>query len=312
MKKQLDNAFFLQKALETSLSKERIEGLALAFSGGKDSTLMAEMLYRLQIPFVAFHFNHHWRGEISNQDAAFVQDWCSDRNISCYVGNGSGPSSEEKARTERWTFFLEKSKELGISHLLLAHHGDDLVETFLWQLFRGVGPEGLAGLQPRREREHLIILRPWFNFFSTEIEACCQLWKLEWREDRSNQDTRYTRNKLRHQIIPWLTEQIERNIHPPILRLANLMMEENDFWAKQMPESWPQQASISWLREQPLPLQRRWIKGWLHSQGIKDISFEDVEATRNLLEKLKPARVNLSHGFWCRRTSGKLWIESPK
>lgn len=287
--------------------------IGLGFSGGMDSTLLAESLRRLKIPFVALHFNHRWRGKESERDAQWVQRWCKTRRIKMECGQAaqSGTTSENAARQERWTFFERIARKHRLHAIWMAHHADDLVETFLIQLFRGTGPEGLASLKEKRRIGSLLVIRPWLSFFKEELRQQAKAWKLKWREDSSNRSSAYLRNRVRRQLLPLLRQLAGRDVNPLIRRTATLLAEENAFWETLLPKRWPAHAPVSRLKNKPPAFQRRWLRGWLLSRGVKNLSFDDVEAARHLLIHLRPARVNLSQGKFCRRRAGILFVEEP-
>jgi tRNA(Ile)-lysidine synthase len=285
--------------------------LALGFSGGVDSTLMAETLRRKKIPFIALHFNHRWRGKQSDADARWVREWCQKRKIPCIIGRAksAGATSEAIARKERWEFFQSSCKQRKVRALLLAHHADDVVETVLFQLLRGSGMDGLEGIKYERLQGNLKIIRPWLYIFKDLIVAQALAWKLDWCDDITNNKTDYTRNRLRHDVIPYLSQSIGRDVRPAILRLAQIVAEENAYWEAMLPSIWPERASISWLKNQAIALQRRWLRGWLRYHNVGDISFENIESILRLITQTKPAKINLARGWFCRRTAGELWIQ---
>ncbi|MFH1066959.1 MAG: tRNA lysidine(34) synthetase TilS [bacterium] len=311
MKKNLCLEKNIADALHRSWNKEQRIGLGL--SGGMDSILLAECLRRLKIPFVALHFNHRWRGKESEQDAQWVQRWCKTRGIEIETGQAgqAGATSENAARQARWAFFERAARKHHLHAIWLAHHADDLVETFLLQLLRGAGPEGLASLKEKRTIGSLLVIRPWLGFFKEELLQQAKTWKLKWREDASNRNPTYLRNRARHQLLPFLHQLTGRDVKRLIWRTAALVAEENAFWETLMPAHWPVHAPVARLKNKPTAFQRRWLRGWLLSRGVKDLSFDDIETVRHLLIHTRPARVNLSQGKFCRRRAGVLFVEEP-
>lgn len=311
----MKSAEFIQKRLEVAIRAcvsptGRRGKIGLALSGGMDSVLLAEFLHRMGISFVALHFNHRWRGKKSEQDTQWVRQWCRARKIPLKIARAKqkGFVSEDQARRERFDFFQKAAQQSKLSQIWLAHHADDLVETFLLQLLRGAGPEGLVSLKKERKIGKLRIVRPWLDFFKEELQRQAKIWKLKWREDHSNRDTAYFRNRIRCQLLPYLAKLSKRDVRRQLHRTAVLLGDENAYWETFFPARWPVRASVAELRGYPVALQRRWIRGWLLSRKIKDISFDDIESVRQLLVQQKPARVNLSQNKSCRRRSGWLSI----
>jgi len=288
--------------------------VAVALSGGVDSMLLAEALYRLQLPFIALHVNHGWRGQESERDAVWVKKWCQEKKISFHFKKLSSklPQTEAAGRQARLTFFAETAGKNGISEVWLAHHADDLAETFLLQLLRGAGPEGLSSLQTRKSLEPLTLVRPLLPFRKTELVSFAKAWKLEWREDASNQSDDYLRNRVRGKLIPYLKKLTGRDPLNTLTRSAQILRDENIYWESVLPKNLASTLNCALLRDQPVAWQRRLVRQWLLAQEVSNLSFDDVEAVRGLVITDKPAKINLSKGFFCRRRQGSLFIEKPK
>lgn len=286
------------------------ERVAVGLSGGMDSIVLSEALCRCGIPFVALHFNHRWRGRQSGGDARWVERWCGKRKVPFQGGRAekAGMTSEGEAREERWSFLRGSLGKRKIAHLWLAQHGDDLVETFLLQLLRGAGPEGLAGLQDVRERDGIQVVRPLLEFDKIGLREVAKSWKLEWREDPSNADLAMFRNRVRRKLLPYLERMARRPVRDQLWRTARLMADENRFWESEMPAEWPDEAPVS-IRLKPLAWQRRYLRGWLKHHRVADLNFELLEKVRNLLSDMTRHKINLPGNRHCRRRSGKLWIE---
>lgn len=284
---------------------------AVGLSGGVDSLLLAETLKRLEIPFYALHFNHRWRGTKSDADAAWVAQWCHLNEVPLISGKSrsGGPTSEGKAREARWSFYLRQAQKLSLHELWLGHHADDLVETFLMQLLRGAGPDGLTSLKFASSRASLRILRPLLCHPKSDILALANDWNLTWREDSSNESLEFFRNRVRKQLIPYLTKIAGRDPAPLIARTAAIMADENAWWETLLPDRWPKRASCFELAAQPVAFQRRYLKGWLREQGVTNATFQQIEEIRSLLQGNQPAKINLSSGRHCRRTRNLLYIE---
>ena len=287
--------------------------LALALSGGVDSILLAHSLHAQSIPFIALHFNHRWRERASDDDAKWLAAWCEERAIPLHIGRAKkkGPASENQARTERWTFFKKTCRALSIPSIWTAHHADDLVETFLLQLLRGAGPDGLTSLAPCSSMHGLETRRPWLGFWKEEILARARSLNLTWREDATNQQAAYARNRLRLHALPALQKAIGRDPRPMIYRTAQIITDENSYWQELFPKKWPAQVPVRELAAQPIAWQRRALRGWLKSQGVGNLNFDTIEAVRALLTQPKPSQVNLQGGLFCRRQKSFLWIITP-
>ncbi|MEX0275511.1 MAG: tRNA lysidine(34) synthetase TilS [Flavobacteriaceae bacterium] len=188
----------------------------LACSGGIDSMVLAHLCHILQLRFSLAHCNFGLRGAESDGDADFVEKFgeAIDKKVFIKPFNTSEYVSQHKvsvqmaARTLRYEWFGELMRKKDIPFLVTAHHADDSLETFLINLSRGTGLEGLVGIPERNGHTR----RPLLPFSRAEIENYAQQNNLMWREDSSNQETQYLRNRIRHHIVPELKE-----LHPTFL-----------------------------------------------------------------------------------------------
>ena len=158
------------------------ESLLIGVSGGIDSVALLHALVKTGRKPVVLHFDHGWRTE-SAADADWVRKLAKNLGLK-YVGgkmhSSSKPHREADARAARYAFFARTSQRLGIPHLVLAHHADDQVETFLMQLLRGSGAAG-RGMDPVSKRSGLILHRPWLGIWKKEITAYAKHHRLQWR-----------------------------------------------------------------------------------------------------------------------------------
>ena len=287
------------------------EALLVGVSGGVDSIALLHALVAAGRQPVVLHFDHGWRAK-SGADADFVRDMARKYGLK-YIGGKMCASAarghrEADARTARYTFFAKTAKRLGIHDVVLAHHADDQVETYLLQLLRGSGAAG-RGMDAIRERDGLVVHRPWLGIWKKVIVAYARNHKLKWRDDATNADTRHRRNLIRLRLLPYLEKQFGPAVTENLFRAAEIARAEGEWldtlcMAAQEPE-----LSVKALRAAPLAQQRRTLLRWLQGRGVTNISFADVEAVRALLENEKTAKINLSAGRFARRRAGKLFVE---
>lgn len=185
-----------------------------AVSGGADSMCLLHLLFSrretLGIELLAAHYEHGLRGEEALRDAAFVENWCRERDIPLFLEHGDvagyaarkGLSTEEAARELRYAFLQRIADENGCSRIATAHSADDNAETILFNLCRGGGAAGLSGIPPVRGK----IVRPLLGCTREEISRYLEENAVPHVEDSSNQTDDYSRNRLRHQVIPVLRE----------------------------------------------------------------------------------------------------------
>jgi tRNA(Ile)-lysidine synthetase-like protein len=287
------------------------ESLLVGVSGGVDSVALLYALASTGRQPVVLHFDHGWRDE-SMADAVFVQKLAQKLGLK-YIGAKMRKSSrgprEADARTARYGFFAKTARRLRVRDLVLAHHADDQVETFLMQLLRGSGAAG-RGMDPVSERDGLVLHRPWLGIWKKEIVAYARRQKLTWREDATNKDIRHRRNLIRRRVLPYLQKQISPRVVENLWRAAEITRADSE-WLDSlcMPAAQQPELAVKPLRSTPVAQQRRTILRWLQSREVTNISFADVEAIRDLLANLKASKVNLSGGKFARRTSGKIYLE---
>jgi tRNA(Ile)-lysidine synthase len=196
-----------------NLFKDRI---LLACSSGIDSMVMTHLCQKLNLNITLAHCNFCLRGHESNLDEAFVVDYASKQDIlvfskqfdtQSFVDN-SKYSIQMAARELRYNWFQSLSEQHQFSCVLTAHHADDNLETFLINLSRGSGLDGLVGIPEKNG----LFLRPLLPFSRDQILQYAQKHQIEWREDSSNVSLKYQRNQLRHKLVTVLKE-----IYPNIL-----------------------------------------------------------------------------------------------
>lgn len=201
---------FLKYNKENNLFNSNKDKILLAVSGGIDSMVMVDLFRRLNCNFAIAHCNFHLRGEESMRDERFVTDYATKHNITLYKQEfdtftymeENKKSLEMSARDLRYDWFEKIVKEHGFTLLATAHHGDDSAETFLINLLRGTGIAGLHGILPKSNN----IIRPLLFTSRRKINEYAQKHNIEHIEDSTNKDNKYTRNKIRNEIIPVLRE----------------------------------------------------------------------------------------------------------
>ncbi len=178
-----------------------------AVSGGVDSISLLHWLHARGVRVAAGHLHHGMRGAAADGDEAFVRGFCTRRGIPFYAGHADvgalaremGVSTEEAGRAARYAFLKRTAAEIGASRVATAHHADDNAETLLFQLVRGAR-SGLGGIAPVRGA----YIRPFLGVTRAQIEAYAAENGLEHRLDEMNLDDAFSRNYLRHEIMPRL------------------------------------------------------------------------------------------------------------
>lgn len=253
-------------------------------SGGVDSVALLRILHTLGIPCTVAHLNHQLREEESDADEAFVRGLASELALPVQVKSADvkaiaanqGISIEMAARQARHAFFAEFDG----ATVTLAHQADDQVETFILKLARGAGTEGLCGMPYVQQIGSLRIVRPMLDIPRAEIIAWLKAGRFAWREDASNADEAYLRNRVRHSVLPLLERELNPGIRDTIRRTMDIMREENAWMSGMIGDATPDHATGL-----PRAAQRRILRKWLFDQGAADVDYETVERILELMVK---------------------------
>jgi tRNA(Ile)-lysidine synthase len=317
-------------------------------SGGRDSVALLDWLVRAgYCKLIVCHLNHRLRGRSSDADARFVEtlvanykkqklavpgkfrggkrvpataasniDLVVDRADVRALARKRKMSIETAAREARYEFFARVAKQKKCRTIFLAHHADDLVETFLINLFRGAGGAGLAGMRESSQRNvhgvTLQVIRPLLGVWRTDIDRYIRRHRLGFREDASNHQLGPLRNRIRRRVIPYLEKSVGRTIRQNIWRTAMIFSEEEIFFGELLPQlpAGVTELTLNALRNMAVALQRRTLHKWLRAADVADVGFELVERVRALLDLTTGvARTNLPRNRHVRRRAGKLILE---
>jgi tRNA(Ile)-lysidine synthase len=301
----------------------------IAVSGGRDSVALLHWLVSLGYErLIVCHLNHRLRGRSSDADAQFVKRLVARYNqqlashIEFELGSANiravrkkqKMSIETAAREARYAFFAETARRRNCRTIFLAHHADDLVETFLINLFRGAGSAGLSAMREISTRRidgvDLTIVRPFLCVWRKEIDDYVGEHRLMFREDATNKNLTPLRNRIRHRIIPYLEKTLGRNIRQNIWRTAMIAADEEKWIESELPDSKHADFSVGKLHALPVALQRRALLKWLRAQNVSDVGFDAIERVRSLADPdARIAKVNLPENRHARRRAGKIFIE---
>ena len=297
----------------------------IGLSGGADSVaLLMTLLPDIRdgrIAAEAVHVNHGLRGTESDDDEKFCRELCEREGVplTVYRADLQGKTDEDSARKARYGFFREKYKAFKADGLILAHHADDQAETFLMRLTRGAGPEGLECMREDETVEDIRILRPMLRIRREEIRAALTEDGTGWREDSTNTDTAYLRNKVRQELIPAL-EAISESAVDKICRTAGMIAADNDVLDAAAEKLLRENAKGSILNAaaitaEPEAVRRRVLRKWWNAEGpvLEEhaLSAAQTEALTALLDVTK-GKINLPGGVYAVRTGKHLILRSSE
>ena len=261
--------------------------VGVAVSGGADSVFLlhalCELALRWNLQLRVVHVDHGIRGAQSRSDAAFVQDLAARLRLPFHLRQADVPAIndnlEQAARNVRQAFFAELLSSGTVDRIATGHTRSDQAETVLYRILRGSGLAGLSGILPVTQQR---LVRPLLELDRSEIECWLRKRNIAWREDETNQDRSYARNRLRHEILPLLRDSFNPRLHETLGHLATLAQDEEIYWATQFdPKAspGPQILSTSDLTGLPVAVARRLIRRaiGLAKGDLRQIDFAHVE-----------------------------------
>ncbi len=300
----------VRKTMEEFQMCQRGDTLTIGVSGGADSVALLHILWRLskeeEWQLQVLHVHHGLRGAEADRDAAFVEKLCLDFGISCETIYLNVRKEAEKQRkgieeTARILRYEALERRAAGGKIAVAHHLNDQAETFLMRLCRGTGMQGLSAMRPVRGN----LIRPLLFCTRQEIEEYCKKEGLVWQEDSTNFEEIYTRNKIRHQVLP-LLETVHEGSTLHLAQTAALLAEENDFFM----EEGKKYLERVLLSKNPMTLdrnailalhpamQKRVLRMALESVygSLRNISAAHIADLLSLLKKETGKKINLPKG----------------
>ena len=313
-------------------SRERV---LAGVSGGADSVCLALVLNELGLDVAVAHVNHGLRGAESDTDEEFTKELAGTLGVPFFATkvalSGPAPAAsalwlsrrplpggeanlEAAGREARRQFFIETASRRGYTKIALAHTRNDRVETFLMNLLRGAGSEGLVSMAPVSGNT----IRPLIETGRNEVEAYLTENNQSWRTDSSNFDLGFTRNRLRHAVIPELESRFNPSLIQTLARTVEIL-EAEDAWMRAVADQWLSEHGrkeendflipAAELKSAPAGLVRRILRTVLRlaGSGLRDVSFGHIEAVRALLEEGKSGKfVQIPGGLQAAREFGRL------
>jgi tRNA(Ile)-lysidine synthase len=311
------------------LNPEKV--LLVAVSGGPDSLCLLDLLVRIGYPLVIAHLNHGLRPE-SQSEADYVEKIAKAAGHPFIIGQEDVPgfacenslSIEEAARNVRYTFLFKQAEQVGAQAVAVAHTADDQVETVLMHFLRGAGLSGLRGMQywtlPSPWCDHIPLVRPLLEIWREEIQAYLADRGITPVEDRTNLDSRFFRNRLRNELIPYLAGY-NPGIRRVIWRMAQVLAADYDVIEANLDVAWEKclveqrEGYVSFrapvLNIQPDGIQRHLVRrgiSWL-LPGLRDIDFNTIDRALEFMENpTRSRRVDLAAGIYLLQEDDLLWI----
>jgi len=285
--------------------------LLAAVSGGADSVCLLHVLIELGYQVEVAHFDHQTRNGESGRDAEFVGETAARLGLPFHVesrpidqeSRGSGKSFEEYARSARYEFLTRVARARGCEAVATGHHADDNAETILMRLIRGTTPAGAAGIPAVGAWGGVSVIRPLLGVRRDEVMAYVAERGLEYRQDTTNVDVRYARNRVRHELLPLLAERYNPRVREALLRFAEAQRADAELLDQLSAGAFDQcvfeDAVIDrpQFRNQPEALQRRVVTEFGRLLGVTDMPFDRViDAIRFIARGATGAMFDLGAG----------------
>lgn len=308
--------------------------VAVAVSGGADSVALLRVLLELRtelgIVLVIGHFNHQLRAEESEADEHFVAEVAGKLELPFFAGRADVRehatarklSLEHAARQLRYRWLYGLAGQERLNAIATGHTLDDQAETVLMKFLRGAGTRGLASVRPYLMLENLPVVRPLLGTSRAEVEFYLVSLNQPWREDHTNSDTRLTRNRIRHQLLPLLERDYNPNIRQLLTETAEIALSEDEFWREYIAGLMPRwHLKVRGMRLQEsdgattgflfseVAVQRHALKQFLEWHGIK-ADFHHIEDVRMCALGDAPA-ANLPGGWHANRDGDWLQLVPP-
>jgi len=294
--------------------KDRI---VLGVSGGPDSMAMLNLFLGLRekwsLGLFVVHINHGFRGELAERDAKSVETYCDLKHIPFYrfdydvmaLAKEEGMSFEEAGRKVRYQAFEEVRRNVDAQRIAVAQNKNDQAETILMRMMRGTGIDGLKGIPLQRGP---YIIRPILFMKRDEIEAYCELNNVPVCHDHTNDETIYTRNKIRHELLPYIEENFNGQIVEGLYRLGGLLAADAEYIESSLDEKL-KSLSIDLKLQNGIPVSKlfkwhdailsRFVRRVLvlYGHGLKDVSQKHLDEVVDMIRQNRHGKRKLVSGI---------------
>lgn len=310
-------------ALERLLLDVRGAKLGVAVSGGPDSVALLSALVSIaskhELNLQVLHVNHGLRHEADAEQqlvASLCQRWHVTYHIEKLISPPPQNGIEAWAREARYCFFQRVREEQQLVAVALAHTRDDQAETVLFRLLRGSARRGLAGIPPTRDGW---IIRPMLGCSRAEVMHYLTTQQLPFAIDSSNDDPRYARNKIRHQLLPLLEREFAPQVRDHLVNMADIFREE-DAWLETLAsaalgrvQDSPRHLSLLRLMKEPEALHTRILRQWIEGHtAIPDMTFLHLTRLRSLSVRSTSGGVDLPGSISVRRDGEYLVLDDTQ
>ena len=314
----------LHAKLHKTLRKKQLLGkdlpLLIAVSGGQDSLCLLKLLLDLQPKWgwslAIAHCDHRWSTDagIADRVAEIARTW----NLPFYLKTAEKAIKETEAAARKWRYqvLLEIAQTEGFDNVLTGHTKSDLAETVVYTLIRGAGADGIVALDWKRSLAPKIdLIRPLLDISRRETGEFCQKFDLPIVEDSLNDNLKYSRNRIRAELIPYLQTHFNPQAETALARAAELLRADVEYLENEARKILERALTLDrkglnriYLRQIPLALQRRVMRQFMREFCDKSPNFEEIEAAIYLINAANKTRTSSFAGGTTAEVSGNLII----
>lgn len=297
--------------LENDIKLKDDDIIVIGCSGGPDSMALLNVLLDIRkkkkISLVCAHVNHNVRKE-SKDEESFLQDYCKEREVffeSMTIEKYGEDNFHNEARKIRYNFFEEVVNKYQAKYLMTAHHGDDLMETILMRLVRGSTLKGYAGFEKKIEKDNYTIVRPLVFVTKEELEQYDKDNDIPFVIDKSNFKGKYTRNRYRKEVLPFLKEE-DNKVHKKFLKYSDTLIEYSEYIDKVLKKEINRvyknnTINISFFLENDLLIQKKimfYILEQVYHDDLNQINMTHVLSIIDLMHSKKAnSKINLPGNY---------------
>lgn len=305
-----------------NLNIDKNKPLVVAISGGPDSMALLHILKNKGYKIICAHVNHNLR-EVSKQEYIFVENYCKDNDIifegmeiKSYKNN---KFTETEAREKRYNFFIETLNKYNTDILLTAHHGDDLIETILMRIIRGSNLNGFKGFTKISTYKNYKIIRPLIFYTKKDIEEYIEKNNIPCVYDESNKSKKYTRNRIRLDILPLLKKE-NKNIHKKFLELSEELNNINDYTKlvvqKEIEDNYKNNTlDLSKFNKLHIYIKQKELETilfYIYKENITLINKKHIENIMNIINSNKNNEIDLPNNIKVLKSYNKLLFKNAE
>lgn len=289
--------------------------IILGCSGGPDSMCLLNILKQNNYKIVCIHINHNIRVE-SSQEQEFLKNYCSQNNITFHTVDLK-PENQNEAyyRKIRYDIYKKYANQYKTKYIMTAHHGDDLIETILMRQSRGSNLNGYAGFTTKKEKDQYIFLKPLIYYTKDEIISYNQKKQIPFVIDSSNMTDKYTRNRYRHNILPYLKIE-NKNVHKKYLEFSETLIEAEKYIDSQVEDAikdnyQDNKIDLNKFLKLDIYIQKRELEkilNQIYDNNVELLNKKHLTSIINCLKKSNNFKINLPHNYIIERNYNELSI----